>query len=83
METGFKDPIARKNQEPVDKPELSKNSPWDFTCPQYDQRTSCFIKAGTDYKVGHRNPVGHMDGAKDADDILPKGRVNTLKTKRD
>ena len=80
MKTGFKDPIAIKNQIPKDKPVDGKKSPWDFTCPQYDQRSSCFIKAGTDYGVGHRQPVGHEGNPKSIVSVLPKGRVNTLKT---
>jgi hypothetical protein len=78
MKTGFKDPTAIKNQRPKDKPEDGKNSPWDFTCPQYDQRSSSFVKAGTNYGIGHRQPVGHHGDAKKTD-MLPEGRVNTLK----
>ena len=79
MKTGFKDPIAIKKQEPKDKPVDGKKSPWDFTCPQYDQRSSCFLNAGTDYGVGHRQPVGHQDGAKERVDCLPMGRINEKK----
>lgn len=59
MKSGFKDPIAIKKQDPKDKPVDGKKSPWDFTCPQYDQRSSCFVNAGTHYGVGHKQPVGH------------------------
>jgi hypothetical protein len=66
----FKDPIAIKNG----KKEMK--SPWDFRAPEYDERSSCYVNAGTHYGVGHRQPVGHhgnpvsraatlpMDGAK-------------------
>tara|TARA_R110000868_G_scaffold121883_4_gene323357 strand:- start:7270 stop:7524 length:255 start_codon:yes stop_codon:yes gene_type:complete len=79
MKTGFKDPTAIKNQRPEDKPKDGKNSPWDFTCPQYDQRTSNFVNAGTHYGVGHRQPVGHQNDPKQRVDTLPFGRVSTLK----
>ena len=79
MKTGFKDPAAIKKQKPKDKPVDGKNSPWDFTCPQYDQRSSCFVNAGTDYNEGQRQPVGHQGNAKSKVDVLPYGRVDTLK----
>ena len=60
MKSEFKDSTAIKSQKPMDKPVDGKNSPWDFRCPQYDQRSSCFLNAGTDYGVGHRQPVGDM-----------------------
>lgn len=78
METGFKDPLAIKHQDPKDKPKDGKNSPWDFTCPQYDQRSSCFVNAGTYYGVGHKQPVGKDKIS--SNDAIPKGRVKTLKT---
>jgi hypothetical protein len=79
MKTGFKDPTAIKNQKPKDKPEDGKNSPWDFTCPQYDQRSSCFVNAGTDYGTGHKQPVGHEGNPKTRVDTLPFGRVDTMR----
>lgn len=78
MKTGFKDPIAIKKEDPKDTPNDGKNSPWDFRCPQYDERSSCFIKAGTDYGVGHKTPVGTIREQNNAA-TLPKGRVNTMK----
>ncbi len=80
MKSGFKDPIAIKNQEPKDKPVEGKNSPWDFRCPQYDERSSCYVNAGTHYGVGHNQPVGHGGNPKVTADCLPKGRVNTMRT---
>ncbi len=71
----FKDPIAIKNQKPKDV----KKSPFDFQCPQYDNRSGPFINAGTHYGVGHVNPVGHEGNPKQTVDVLPKGRVMTMK----
>ena len=67
----FKDPTAIKGQKPADKPKDGKNSPWDFTCPQYDQRSSRFVNAGTDYGVGHANPMGHDGNPKQSVSTLP------------
>ena len=78
MKTGFKDPIKIKNQKPMDKPKDGKNSPWDFRCPQYDERSSCFVNAGTHYGIGHRQPVGHHGDPKLRADTLPFGRPETL-----
>lgn len=77
MKTGFKDPIAIKNQRPKDKPVDGKNSPWDFRCPEYDQRSSNFVNAGTHCGVGHRQPVGHSGNPAQKASTLPMGRVKT------
>lgn len=80
MKSGFKDATAPKKQNPKDKPVDGKNTPWNFECPQYDQRSSCFVNAGTDYGVGHRQPVGtetHSDNGH-----VPVGRVNTMSVDR-
>ncbi len=74
----MKDPIAIKNQKPKNKPVEGKNSPWDFTAPKYDERSSCYIKAGTDYGVGHKQPVGHSGIPKEKAPTLPYGRPATL-----
>jgi hypothetical protein len=79
MESGFKDPTKIKGQKPKEQPKDGKNSPWDFRCPEYDQRTSCFVNAGTEYGVGHRQPVGHEGNPKSKVDVLPHGRVNTMR----
>jgi hypothetical protein len=71
MKTGFKDPIAPK-------PGKQKKSPWDFTAPVYDDRTSCYVNAGSHYGVGHRNPVGHEGNPKETVPTLPYGRPNTM-----
>jgi len=73
MKSKFKDPTAIKNQKPKDKPVDGKNSPWDFRCPEYDQRSSCFVKAGVNYGQGYTNPVGHLSEAKDKVKTLPYG----------
>jgi hypothetical protein len=73
MKTGFHDPIEVKEGK-------HKKSPWDFTQPPYDERTSCYVNAGTHYGVGHNQPVGHSKGAKPHSPCLPMGRVNTMKT---
>lgn len=79
MKTGFKEPNGIKKQEPQDKPVDGKKSPWDFTCPQYDQRSSCFVNAGTHYGVAMKQPVGTEGNPKSRVDTLPYGRVNTMK----
>jgi len=76
MKSGFNDPIKIKKQDPKDHPVDEKNSPWDFTCPQYDQRSSCFINAGTNYGIGHRQPIGHKDNPKENVMTLPRDRRN-------
>lgn len=78
MKSGFKDPTAIKSQRPKDKPVDGKNSPWDSTCPQYDQRSSCYVNAGTHYGVGSKQPVGHSGPTKQFVDVLPQGRVKTM-----
>ncbi len=79
MKSGFKDPDAIKKQDPKDKPVDGKKSPWDFRCPQYDQRSSNFVNAGTHYGTGIRQPIGHEGNPKDKVDVLPYGRVNTMR----
>jgi len=71
MKTGFKDPIKYKQKKDGDMP-------WSFKAPEYDKRTSCFIQAGCDYGIGHKQPVGHFGNPKQKADTLPFGRVNTL-----
>ena len=68
----FKDPIAIKSQVHEDKPKDGKNSPWDFRCPQYDQRSSSFVSAGVNYGSGHKQPVGHSDNPKQTVSTLPQ-----------
>ncbi len=77
--SGFKCPIAVTEQREIDNPQDGKNSPWDFRCPQYDQRSSNFINAGTHYGVGRNQPVGHTGNPKERAECLPMGRVNTMR----
>ena len=71
MSKGFKDPIA-------DLKGKEKKSPWDFTQPKYDERSSCYVNAGTHHGVGRNQPVGRVGGPKD-DGVIPKGRPPTDK----
>lgn len=75
----FKDPIDIREQRELDSPKDGKNSPWDFRCPQYDQRSSNFINAGTHYGTGRNQPVGHEGNPKMRVDTLPYGRVETMR----
>ncbi len=75
----FSDPDKIKSQRPEDKPKDGKNSLWDFRCPQYDQRSSCFVNAGTHYGVGINQPVGHKGNPKERVDVLPFGRPETMR----
>lgn len=77
MESGFKNPAKVKNQDPENHPKDGKKTPWDFTCPQYDQRSSCFVNAGTHYGVGHKQPVGTENHSSKS--AVPFGRVNTMR----
>lgn len=77
MKKGFKDPIAIKNQSPKDQPKDGKDSPWDYRCPQYDQRSSSFLNAGTDYGMGYTNPVGSKANSKEFVETLPQGHHST------
>ena len=74
----FSDPIRIKEQNLKDKPEDGVKSPWDFRCPQYDQRSSNFVNAGIHYGVGTNQPVGHTGNPKRVVDVLPQSRKNTL-----
>ena len=77
--SGFSDPARIKEQREICKPEDGKNSPWDYRCPQYDQRSSNFVNAGTHYGVGINQPVGHPGNPKRTVPVLPYGRVNTMR----
>lgn len=76
--SGFADPAKIKSQRELDQPVDGKKSPWDFRCPQYDQRSSVFLNAGTDYGVGHRQPVGHEGDPKMRVDTMPFGKPTTM-----
>lgn len=75
--SGFEETF--KNGRPKPKPNNGKPSEiWDFTCPTYDERTSCFVNAGTNYGVGKAQPVGHSGDAKERVPCLPFGKVKTM-----
>lgn len=73
LKTGFKDPIAIKDAR-------KEKSPWDFTAPPYDERSSCFISAGDHYGVGHRQPVGKFKAG--SSHAVPQAGVATLEVDR-
>ena len=80
MKTGFHDPIQASDR--VTKPKQGKvKTPWNFEAPSYDDRNR--ICAGSDFGVGHRNPVGHSGNPKASSPTLPKGRVATMSTDPD
>ena len=73
MKTGFKDPIAP----PATK---KMKTPWTFTAPEYDERTSKFVDAGSHYGIGKKNPVGHKGEAKQRVDTMPFGKPKLMET---
>lgn len=77
--SGFADPCKIKVQVQEYEPKDGKDSPWDFRCPQYDQRSSNFINAGTHYGVGHKQPVGHEGNPAVSAKTLPFGRPTTMR----
>lgn len=77
--SGFSDPTRIKEQREMDKPKDGKKSPWDFRCPEYDQRSSNFVNAGTHYGVGIKQPVGHEGNPKERVSTLPYSRGQTMR----
>ena len=75
----FADPDRIKYQRPKDKPKDGKNSPWDFRCPQSDQRSSNFVNAGTHDGVGIKQPIGHKGDPKPVVDVLPQWNHVTMR----
>lgn len=63
----FKDPVVDHT------PTKTMKSPWDFTTPEYDERSSCFISAGADHGVGHKQPVGHKGNPSNNHKTIPLG----------
>jgi hypothetical protein len=79
MKSGFADPTAIKKQHPKDNPQgPGKEWPWNYECPQYDERSSCFVNAGTHYGVGHKSPVGHEGNPKQRVKTMPFGKPKTM-----
>jgi len=75
--SGFEDPARIKNQNKECQPEDGKNSPWDFRCPQYDQRSSNFVNAGTHYGIGINQPIGREGNPKSVVAALPRSKIKT------
>lgn len=71
MKSGFDDRGMGKSGKTI-------KSPFDYTQPPYDQRSSCFVNAGTHHGVGLTQPIGHADNPKQTVSALPYGRVNTM-----
>ena len=68
----FKDPIAVKNQSPK---KIKENPLIQLRQPEYEQLDSCYIRAGTNYGVGHRQPTGKMSASDKGP--IPFGRIDT------
>lgn len=52
------------------------NSPWNFDCPSYDERTSCYVDAGWHHGIGHKQSVGSKKHT--VKGPIPFGRPNQL-----
>lgn len=53
-------------------------NPWSFAAPDYDHRSGNFVSAGSDYGVGHNQPIGHKGNPKDKVSCLPMGKMKTM-----
>lgn len=71
MSNPFYRPLKPKKEEAKAEPIPGKNKVWNYSQPHYDNRSSCFINAGTDYGVGHNQPVGHAGAPKQKVPALP------------
>lgn len=78
--SGFSDPTIIKEQREKDEPLNGKKSPWDYICPQYDQRSSVFVNAGTHYGVAHKQPIGHEGNPKSIVDVMPMDGARSMRT---
>jgi len=78
--SGFADPIDIREQRELDRPKDGRDSPWDYRCPQYDQRSSNFVNAGTHYGTGRNQPIGHEGNPKQRVDVMPFGKPTTMRT---
>ena len=72
MKTGFPNPIDKGSSK-------KQRSPWNFEQPPLDERSSCYVNAGSHYGVGHKVPVGHEGPAKQNVPCLPRGNAKTMK----
>lgn len=57
----------------MDKKILVRN-PWSFAAPDYDQRSSVFVNAGSHYGSGKPQNVGHEGNPAQRVDAMPFGR---------
>lgn len=53
------------------KPGKVVSLPENFAAPPYDQRSSCFVRAGEDHGIGYKQPVGSQKHTPQSP--LPKG----------
>lgn len=51
MDSGFKNNLKGPKGKTV-------KTPWNFEQPPYDERSSCYVNAGTYMGVGKKQPVG-------------------------
>lgn len=72
MNTGFKNSIEPNKGKSI-------KNPWSYEQVPYDQRSSCFVNAGTYHGVGKKTPVGTENVSQE--NCVPKGRVDTLSLK--
>lgn len=72
MKTGFKQTLDIKEKK-------SGRFPFAAKMDDYDSRTGCAVSVGTYYGVGHNQPTGHTGSPQAKVDVLPHGKVNTLK----
>jgi hypothetical protein len=68
MKTGFKERVS-------DPKSKSIVDPWTFHAPPYDERSSCYMHAGTCNGVGKTQPIGHEGNPKSEGVPMGKGRT--------
>ncbi len=67
-------------EEPIAPPKTKKmKSPWNFDAPKYDERSSCYVNAGSHYGVGFTQPVGHEGNPKSTVAAMPEHKAKTMK----
>lgn len=64
MKTSFKNALKSDDGK-------SGTYPFDFKSPAYDERSSCYMQAGKNHGVGHRQPVGTEKHSSAS--VIPKG----------
>ena len=69
MKTGFKNKMEEKDNRKI-------ASPWNFDAPPYDERSSCYVNAGSHYGVGHTQPIGSLKHSNKGG--VPIGRHHTM-----